>query len=612
MKKHTYFIKRTLAFAAAFCLVSGSLASSVFAQTASTDYQKKENVYAKLAADGSASNAYVINTFVLSSASDITDYGNYSEVKNLTDLSALTQKNNSTQFSAEEGIFYYQGTLDEVALPWLISIEYSLDGKEITPENLGGKSGALAILLSLRQNKAVDSVFYDNYLVQISLTLDSANCRNIDAPDATIADVGASQQLTFTVMPGSDADFTIETDVTDFSMSGFSIAAVPYSMSIDIDSFDTDDITDEFSELTDAVAQLSDGTSQLADGVHALSDGGSSLSDGSSQIKDGLLALSGSSRNLTNASYQIGSALDTISRQLNDTDFSSMDSLTQLPAALSQLSDALTQLEDGLTQLYGGFSQSYQALDGAISASAASAPTEAELQALGTVAATSGNTDAQSAYQKLTSSYQSLAVIQGTYAQVKPAFEAVANSLNPDNPESVTAGLKYVNTGLSTMFSSLSSSMGDTDIAGSMRQLQEGLATLASNYSQFHNGLTAYTEGVSSLSAGYTEYHDGLASYLDGVNELDNGSTELADGMSTFYDGVSDIPSQMQTTIDEMMAEYSSSDFEAVSFVDTRNENVQSVQFILSTEGISLPEEEESVIEEKELGFWDRLMALFS
>lgn len=441
--QHRIFLphkKQLLAVLTALCLATGLPETNVLAASSASgqDYVKNENVYARLDASGTSSDAYVINAFDVKNSSDITDYGSYSEVKNLTDLSLLEHTADSTRISAETGKFYYQGALEEAELPWLFSIQYQLDGNKITPEDLGGNDGSLKISLNVRKNPKAKDIFYENYVMQISLTLDGEKCTDIVAPDASIADAGANRQLTFTLMPKTDAAYTIEADVTDFTMSGFSIAAVPYSMNIDTEGLGTDELTGQFSELTDAVAQLNDGTQKLSDGIRELNNGGNSLLEGSSHIKEGV-----------------------------------------------DLSSMLGQLKTGLTQL--------------------------------------------------------------------------------------TAG-----------------------------------------YAEFHKGLTAYTDGVSAFSEGYTQYDDGLRTYLNGVGELDNGSGELADGMQEFSDGVGDMPDQMQTTIDEMMEQYSSSDFDVVSFVDTRNENINSVQFILSTDGVELPKEAAEPEPEKEEGFFDRLKNLFS
>ena len=77
-----------------------------------------------------------------------------------------------------DGKFYYQGELESGELPWNISLKYYLNGRLITSEELAGKSGELEIKLDITQNKNINSIFYDNYALQIALTLNGDKCKN--------------------------------------------------------------------------------------------------------------------------------------------------------------------------------------------------------------------------------------------------------------------------------------------------------------------------------------------------------------------------------------------------------------------------------------------------
>lgn len=52
---------------------------------------KDEVVYATFNANGNTQNIYVVNTLDVSQAGQVADYGNYSNLKNLTDDSELKQ-----------------------------------------------------------------------------------------------------------------------------------------------------------------------------------------------------------------------------------------------------------------------------------------------------------------------------------------------------------------------------------------------------------------------------------------------------------------------------------------------------------------------------------------
>ena len=101
------------------------------------------------------------------------------------------------------------------ALPWDIAISYTLDGEPVDAAELGGMSGRLGIDISIVDGGMEDGSFYDNFMVQVSVTMNSQICRNITAEGATIANSGSDKQINFTAMPGTDSEFALTADVTD-------------------------------------------------------------------------------------------------------------------------------------------------------------------------------------------------------------------------------------------------------------------------------------------------------------------------------------------------------------------------------------------------------------
>src|SRR5690625_1784254 len=155
---------------------------------------KDEVIYGKLDGHGKINNMYVVNTFHTTKAGKIIDYGDYGDIRNLTDLSAIDQKNgNEIHFQADEEDFYYQGELTNLVLPWDISIDYVLDGKKVNASELAGQTGALEIQITTTENKTVDSTFFENYLMQVSVSLYPTIFSNIQAPKGTEANEGKNK-----------------------------------------------------------------------------------------------------------------------------------------------------------------------------------------------------------------------------------------------------------------------------------------------------------------------------------------------------------------------------------------------------------------------------------
>lgn len=220
-------IQRVAALTAALCVAAACVAP-VYAETANTE--KEENVYVSLAGDGSVADIYIVNMFALDGKTEIRDYGAYSSVHNLTSEADISLDGDSVTVSAEAGTFYYQGNLKDAQLPWNISVAYMLDGKNVAADELAGANGHLVISGSVTKNKLADGDFYEAYMVQATVLLDTVKCRNIQTEGATEANVGADKQLSYMKLPGQDLSFTIETDVTDFSMEGISLNAVPLAI----------------------------------------------------------------------------------------------------------------------------------------------------------------------------------------------------------------------------------------------------------------------------------------------------------------------------------------------------------------------------------------------
>ncbi|WP_240056624.1 YhgE/Pip domain-containing protein [Bacillus mesophilum] len=560
---------------------------------------KDEVIYATLEAGGTLEDIYVVNTLDVAEAGEIQDFGMYDSVKNLTDLSEIQQENESISIQAPEGKFYYQGNMQEdTDLPWNIEVTYSLDGNETNAADLAGQSGQLEISINVSANENVDSVFYENYLLQVSLQLSNLY-ENIEASGGMIANAGENKQVTFTVMPGQEDTLSVQADVNDFEFQGIDIAAAPSTLPID--TSEINNLTDDMGALTDAISELNNGVADLRSGVSQLNDGASSMGSGSSEYLNGIHQLDGSSYEIINASKEIGGALSKMNSALSGSS-SNMDpsSLTELPKGLLELAAGLTQAASGLNTLSDQYAKSYQALDAAIAEIPAGQLTEQEIAGL-----YASGADAK-VLDKLIATYKAAQKVKATYSAVKAAFAAVKPSLDELN-----GNMKKMSGTLSSISENLTGSLQGMDMSG-LSELQKGLAALSANYSEFHSGLVGYTGGVNQLASSYSQLHTGITGIANGTSELNEGTAALQDGTAQLYEETKDMPAEMQAQINEMIGEFDKSDFTPVSFTSSKNEDVHSVQFVIKTSSIEKKEEETKTAEPKEeKGFWDLLLDLF-
>ncbi len=318
--------------------------------------QKEENIYASLGSDGSFRNAYVVNSFVLDQPGLVEDYGEYDAVRNLTTTDELGIKEGKVTINAPAGQFYYQGNINGLELPWLVTVSYLLDGKETGAEKLSGADGQLQIRIRIRKNPAAGGDFEKHYAVQTSVTLNTKVASGITAEGATIANAGGSKVITWTMLPGSEADYTISAKIAGFHMDGIQLSAVPFSM--DIETPDTGIFTDKLSQLTDGIEKLDNGASDLKVGAEDLKKGTGELKNGMqaiqpgvSGISEGLQMLAGQNASLTGGSQEFLTGLTALRDSLPEQMAQLKGTLTQLITSYEILNSGLQAYTEGVAEL---------------------------------------------------------------------------------------------------------------------------------------------------------------------------------------------------------------------------------------------------------------------
>lgn len=299
---------------------------------------KQEVVYVNLNHDGSVSDIYVVNIFDLDQKGQIIDYGSYTALRDMTSTAEVGYDNGKVTIDADAGKLYYEGTLDSKVMPWKFDIHYYIDGKEYSPEEIGGKSGALKITMTVRKNDECSGSFFEDYAVQASFTLDTNQCSNIIAEGATQANVGKNKQLTYTILPGREEDILITADVQDFEMPSIAINGVSMSLNVEVDD---EELMDQVYELLDGIKKLDDGAGDIKDGVDEVQDGvENDLQSGVTELNDGAGELHDGASDLRDGGVD-----------LNDGAFDLKDGVQQLDDGLNKLDDGILQVDEALREL---------------------------------------------------------------------------------------------------------------------------------------------------------------------------------------------------------------------------------------------------------------------
>lgn len=304
---------------------------------------KEEVIYGILRTDGTVDKLYAVNIF--SGGGPVTDYGSYTEVRNMTSSEKIEINEDQITVSAVPDRFCYQGTLAKRELPWDFDIKYYIDGKEVSGSELAGKSGSLRMEISVRRNTDIGRTFFDNYALQIAVTMNSRLCTNIKSDSATIAEAGGKKQLSYIALPGSNANISLTADVRNFEMDPVTINGIKMAFEIPVD---TDEFTGQISELTGAINELDSGAGSLLNGISQLAEGMQKYTDGLKTFRDGLDQLPDGAAGLDTGAVALKSGLDELAKQ-NDALSAGASAMQQ--AAFDAVNSRLAELGLGIPEL---------------------------------------------------------------------------------------------------------------------------------------------------------------------------------------------------------------------------------------------------------------------
>lgn len=634
----------------------GTAAAPVYAKPVPD--KKQEVLYVMTDASGKVNDIEAVNIFP---GGEITDYGDYTAVKVLNTTDDIKQEGDKISISSSADKVYYQGTMKAQKLPWDISIRYFLDGKEYSPSEIAGKSGALKIQFSITENKECTGSFYKDYALQASFTLDTEKCTDIVADGATLANVGSDKQISYTILPGRGIDAVIEATVTDFEMAAVSINGIQLNLDVDIDD---EELKSKVNDLVDAVSQLDDGAVKLKDGSEELRNGSSDLKDGTSALHSGSVALDEGILSLQSGLTTLQKGLNSLDKQSpalvkGSADFkaalktlqTAVSSISTAEKDLSELVKASGQIKQAIHDLSAGASALQKNL-GYAQYKALMAKNGLDIDKL-----TKGNADAVATiteYEALIEKLSQVPEYQDIMKKYKPellqttkqltgllnannaAFGGMESYLNGISNElpALTDGLSKLNTQYETFdtaISGLVTALGS--MTGNLSPLADGINQLVASYEKLDTGVNGYTKGVAQIVAGYSqlmngvtslaggskelvsgsgELYDGTAKLYDGVSELYNGTKDMAEGTGEFRKETSDMNKKMDEEIDSILDTIGGSTGNPVSFVSSKNTDIDSVQFVIKTTAIEIPETEVAeTVEPEPLNFWQKLLKLF-
>lgn len=321
---------------------------------------KDETVYILTNTEGAA-DKIIVSDWIKNKLKNksLNDKTELSDIENVKGNETYTNGNNDTKiWDADGNDIYYQGNIDK-ELPVDMKISYKLDGKDISPTELAGKSGKITIRFDYtnkqfeyKEINGKKEKIYVPYAMLTGVVLDNNIFKNVDITNGKLINDGSRTVVLGAAFPGlqenldiSEDDFKIPdyveitADAEDFELGmTLTLATNEPFNEIDTDSLDKEnDLKSSVKKLTDSMKKLIDGSSDLYDGLSELLDKSGELSDGINQLANG-------ADSLKNGTHELDSGA------------------SSLQSGAKQLSDGLNTLSSENDKLNGGAEQVFKTL----------------------------------------------------------------------------------------------------------------------------------------------------------------------------------------------------------------------------------------------------------
>lgn len=495
---------------------------------------KEETVYVIADASGTTQEVIVSDHLINGENKEVLeDVSSLSDIVNVKGDETYTQKDGKLLWQADGEDIFYQGT-SEKQTPITEKITYYLDGKEMTPEEIAGKSGRVTIHIAYTNHEKVGEV-YVPFAAISGMVLDES-FSNIEVTNAKIKTDGSRSVVMGYALPGlkeslqieEDSDtnipdyMEISADVKEFELDTIMTMVVNATNYIGTeDELDLSEMEDVIGELESAADQLEEGSGELAEGVTTLKNSLGEFSEGVQKLQTGI-------KDYTDGASSLNTGIGSLQTGINQL----ADSAPSLVSGVSALKDGSDQAVSGAGQLIVGFEGNGTAenpglVSGAnsVAAGASEVASGAANLAEGAGSLATGATELCTGVDELVATMSNMgATLDAGKVEAEQGF-VTASGMDVATATSVVEGFKVVKEEL------LNAIVSESTLPGSIAGTY---AVIVSNYPQLAGIMQSY--GVTNIST--VEEAKAAIAVIDTISlSLSNGMGKV-DGAKEAIDKV--------------------------------------------------------------------------
>lgn len=620
------------------CLMMLFSSSAVLADSSINQVTKDENVYIILNSDGTIDKE-IVSCWLHS------DEG----LKNVNDSSYLTNITNvksdvvpsidgeTVKWDTEDTDVYYSGTIEKVA-PVSVAITYTLDGEEITAEDLIGKTGTVSISLKFANNIKEEKVIngesrdiYTPFAVAVVMDFPNKIFTSVQSENSQIITDANNQIVYHLSFPGLKENFdgllddtlkSVKENLSDeytitASVENFEMPKILIAVTSDLVQLGDVDIKTQMTTLSEGLTELESASTELEDGVALLSETLIDMDGKMGELKNGYSlynealgdALTGSVE-LIKGSSQLMNASSLLESKVTDELIPGLQGSAVLQ---NQLTTEMNKLESSLKRMdIPDLTATQIQLAGAVS-SVCDASSDATIKIL------TGKT-----IENLTSEQQ--AMIMGARKQITDnattQISEMMSTMDLNDLNMLKESLLKIET-LSNQLMGAMELLTDSlynpdDDINNPKTLANAIIALSKGSEGLYAGMTEMGKGMTALQDASGDVNSNIGLFKEGTKELSEKAAELNVGMEQFVDeGLSQIFNKEAVlnadSVMEVMDEMKTQSLSYHSFSGATESQDTSIRFIMKIKGVegNAKVEVVEVVEKENTTIWQRIGDLF-
>lgn len=605
-------------------IISGTLLCTMCAYTLPVfAYTKDETVYSKINSKGekyqTIVSTHIENDEELAVIKDMSDLLN---IENTNGDEEFSKDDKSLVWKADKKDIYYQGE-SQKDLPIECNVRYQLDGKEVTAEEILGKSGHVKITIQYT-NKEEHMVningrqqkMYTPFVVVAGTVLPNDKNKNIEISNGKVINDGSKAMVMGIALPGLQEslnvkkadmemlnDIEITMDATDFELGNIITFVTPKVLEEkDLSIFD------ELDEIYGQVNTLQSASSQIQKGSQTLANGTNQLASGTKELKEGTnVAYSGAQQIKSEVTKATNKLANDKSEALDQNTLNAIGGQAKQAANLSDTQKAQIGSQAQATATQTIKSQKVaigeKASSQAVSQVSGIALTQAQKQQI--MASVKAGLEANATYKALSAQEKAIVLqfsqnsaVTAAETTAKQTATQVAKQVANQTAQSVAEQVagSVANQTAQTVAQTTAVQVAQTTAMSTAKQVANQVKATAQN--QVVAQMNTLGQGLSQLTDGLNRLNDGANTLDSGANELNQGANTLAQGVKTFNeDGIKKICNYVNgdlKDITERVEKLTELSKQYDNFTMLNGENSGNVKFIMIMDAIKKQENKDN------------------